>query len=72
MEGQDLNFVRKKFGRERSRKLQELTNKFQVTGKTKMQNSTIILTKEGKLFADGIAADLFFEDKDWKVASSKK
>jgi oxygen-independent coproporphyrinogen III oxidase len=63
MEGLDLNFISKKFGKERSRKLQELTNKFQATGKTKMQNSKIILTKEGKLFADGIAADLFFEDK---------
>jgi oxygen-independent coproporphyrinogen III oxidase len=55
-------------------KLQTISDEFQVTSKEvfdksrkfiesgliKFENNSLILTKEGKLLADGIAADLFF------------
>ena len=41
-------------------KIQTAANKYESTGKLKIETRKIILTKEGKLFADGIAADLFF------------
>jgi len=60
MEGLDLNFVSKKFGEAASDKLQLLSKKYIDTSRLKNQYSKLILTNEGKLFADGIAADLFF------------
>lgn len=60
MEGLDLNFVSKNFGEKFSTELQVASHKYNSAGKVKIENSRIILTKEGKLFADGIAADLFF------------
>jgi oxygen-independent coproporphyrinogen-3 oxidase len=43
---------------ERSR-LMTACRKFIDTGKMIMQNGSLVLTREGKLFADGIAAELF-------------
>jgi oxygen-independent coproporphyrinogen-3 oxidase len=63
-EGLDLNLFSEKFGKGTTGKLYEMMYKLQKEGKAKIHNSIIILTKEGKLFADGIAADLFFEEKD--------
>lgn len=60
MEGLDLDYVVRNFGVELSKKLQVASNKYESTGKLKIENNKIILTNEGKLFADGIAADLFF------------
>jgi len=60
MEGLDLNVVSKSFGEKFSNELLATSHKFESTGKLKIDNGKIILTKEGKLFADGIAADLFF------------
>ena len=60
MEGLDLDYVSKKFGEDKSRKILTASGKYESTSKLKFENSRIILTKEGKLFADGIAADLFF------------
>ena len=60
MEGLDLNLVAKKFGREFSEKLEVGSEKWQEGKKVALNDSIIILTREGKLFADGIAADLFF------------
>ena len=60
LEGLNLDFVSNKFGEETSSKLQAASHKYESTGKLKIENRKIILTKEGKLFADGIAADLFF------------
>jgi len=60
MEGLDLDYVSSIFGEEKSSKLQAASRKYESTGKLKIENTRIILTKEGKLFADGIAADLFF------------
>ena len=60
MEGLNLNYVNEKFGAELCTKLQVSSRKYESTGKLLIENRKIILTKEGKLFADGIAADLFF------------
>jgi len=60
MEGLDLDHVSKIFGEEKSSRIKEAGSKYEHTGKLKTVKGKIILTKEGKLFADGIAADLFF------------
>ena len=60
MEGLDLALVAEKFGNDAKMKLQAAGKKWEAGEKLKTENQKIILTKEGKLFADGIAADLFF------------
>ena len=60
MEGINLEFISTKFGKDASSKIKVASSKYEKTGKLKIANQRIILTKEGKLFADGIAADLFF------------
>ena len=60
MEGLDLALVTEKFGNDAKMKLQAAGKKWEAGEKLKTENEKIILTKEGKLFADGIAADLFF------------
>jgi oxygen-independent coproporphyrinogen III oxidase len=59
MEGLDLNYVSKIFGEEKRIEILKAAGKYKITGKLKFVNQYLILTKEGKLFADGIAADLF-------------
>ncbi len=60
IQGLDLDHVKEKFGKERSNRIQMESSKYESTGKLKTESGRIILTKEGKLFADGIASDLFF------------
>jgi oxygen-independent coproporphyrinogen-3 oxidase len=60
MEGLNLDFVEKKFGKESSDTIIIESRKYQEEEKLIIADNKIILTKEGKLFADGIAADLFF------------
>jgi oxygen-independent coproporphyrinogen III oxidase len=60
IEGLDLQYVTDKFGKEKSEGIELGSKKFESTGKLKFYDRNIVLTKEGKLFADGIAADLFF------------
>lgn len=60
IEGLDLEYVTKKFGKERSNKIKQESKKYESTGRLQTENNRVILTKEGKLFADGIASDLFF------------
>ncbi len=60
MEGVDLNYIGSIFGEDKISMLQTTIKKYESTGKLKLVDQNIILTKEGKLFADGIAADLFF------------
>lgn len=69
LEGIDLNNVKEKFGEENGIKLKERSLKYVENHKLALivisnEKERIILTKEGKLFADGIAADLFFEEKN--------
>ncbi|WP_462253122.1 radical SAM family heme chaperone HemW [Ferruginibacter sp.] len=60
MEGINTKYVSTKFGEVASSKIKASSSKYEATGKLKIENGKIILTREGKLFADGIAADLFF------------
>ncbi|MBL7701818.1 MAG: radical SAM family heme chaperone HemW [Ferruginibacter sp.] len=60
IEGLALDHVNSIFGEEKSSKIKEVSSKHELTGKLAVIDRKLILTKEGKLFADGIAADLFF------------
>jgi oxygen-independent coproporphyrinogen-3 oxidase len=60
MEGLDLEYVTATFGVEKSNAIKVAGNKYISTGRLKEIDNKLVLTKEGKLFADGIAADLFF------------
>ena len=59
MEGLYLDYVSKVFGEEERSRIKVAGSKYESIGKLKTVNSKLILTREGKLFADGIAADLF-------------
>jgi len=61
-EGMNLQFVSDKFGKKASSNLEKLLSKFERNGSLVRTGERVLLTKNGKLFADGIAADLFFED----------
>lgn len=60
MEGINLHFVQLHFGRNYAETLTSQSTKYITAGKLLLINDHLILSKEGKLFADGIAADLFF------------
>ena len=60
MEGLDLKKIENNFGENFHSKLKDASIKWQNGNKLVSHNSNLILTTEGKLFADGIAADLFF------------
>jgi oxygen-independent coproporphyrinogen-3 oxidase len=57
MEGLDLNLVSEKFGNDKRSHLEMAAEKWK--DKLSNKNGHLILNREGKLFADGIAADLF-------------
>jgi len=59
-EGLDLNYTALTFGENARQQLQTNSSKFIATEKLQLNREALQLTKEGKLFADGIAADLFF------------
>ncbi len=59
-DGLNLAFVKEKFGEEKSYELQKESARFLANEKLNLINQKLILTKDGKLYADGIAADLFF------------
>jgi oxygen-independent coproporphyrinogen-3 oxidase len=61
-EGLNLMHVEKKFGKTASQQLQKNSQKFIARQKMLFNGSLLQLTGEGKLFADGIAADLFFPE----------
>ena len=60
MEGINKSYVEHVFGVEHFEKIAAVSRKYLKTNKIVAQNGNLILTDEGKLFADGIAADLFF------------
>jgi oxygen-independent coproporphyrinogen III oxidase len=60
IEGIDLEKVNQEFGEEYSKMLLKKSGKYTRALQLQETHSTLILTKAGKLFADGIAADLFF------------
>jgi oxygen-independent coproporphyrinogen-3 oxidase len=63
-EGLDINFVTKKFGtragNELEQKIKQEMNK-DLSQKLIFNERSVSLTREGKLFADGIASSLFFD-----------
>lgn len=59
-EGFDTETIRMKFGNSIQEKLLQKINEYVLDKKITFQNNQVQLTREGKLFADGIAADLFF------------
>ena len=60
MEGLSLKRVTENWGAAKSNDLQKAANKFLTQNMLVLEDHFIKLTKKGKLFADGIAADLFF------------
>jgi oxygen-independent coproporphyrinogen-3 oxidase len=60
MEGLNLDEVNKRLGPDAASAILNNSKKWALTQKIIQVNQQLILTKEGKLFADGIAADLFF------------
>jgi len=60
MEGCDLNYISQKFGSEKKAELSSNAATPISKGLMIEKDNHLILTKDGKLFADSIAADLFF------------
>ncbi len=60
MEGCDLNYISQQFGEEKAAELSSNAAVPISKGLMVAQDNHLILTKDGKLFADSIAADLFF------------
>ena len=63
IEGIDLNLVQQYFGEEKKSELQNASDQFIANGKLQNSNHRLVLTNAGKLFADGITAELFFEER---------
>ncbi len=61
MEGLDLNIIETKWDVKKKDQLLKAANKYINSGLLILENERLKLTKEGKLLADGIAANLFFE-----------
>jgi oxygen-independent coproporphyrinogen III oxidase len=61
IEGMDLQYISSHFGKEKSNKLTENAAKYIRSNKMEQVEEKMLLTREGKLFADGIAASLFFD-----------
>jgi oxygen-independent coproporphyrinogen III oxidase len=59
-EGSSLSTVAKRFGAQQAEELWRRAERYMREGKIKSSPETLALTQEGKLLADGIAADLFF------------
>jgi oxygen-independent coproporphyrinogen-3 oxidase len=62
IEGLDLARVRSNWGEEKAETLRTESAKHVNLGRLILRDKQFTLTREGKLFADGIAADLFFLD----------
>ena len=60
IEGINVKFVGLEFGVNAAEKLKKAVQKYIDSNKMGIQEENFVLTNEGKLFADGIAADLFF------------
>jgi oxygen-independent coproporphyrinogen-3 oxidase len=59
-EGCDLSYIEKKFGKMAMTRLAESASTHQERSMLRVEAERIILNDQGKLFADGIASDLFF------------
>jgi oxygen-independent coproporphyrinogen III oxidase len=61
LEGSSLSTVAKRFGAQQAEELWRKAERYMKEGKIKSSPEMLKLTQEGKLLADGIAADLFFD-----------
>lgn len=61
--GMDLNLISQRFHRDYSLQILEGLDPFLEKGWVFITNQKVVLTKEGKLFADHVASDLFVADK---------
>jgi len=61
-EGLDLGFLNNELGVEKTKKLLKSVEKYLHNGSMIFMAESVQLTKTGKLFADGIAADLFIQE----------
>ena len=59
MEGVNMDQLLAKFGNHVSTHVEIAARKYIKDGKIQVTKEKLMLTKAGKLFADGIAADLF-------------
>ncbi|CAN5797062.1 radical SAM family heme chaperone HemW [soil metagenome] len=59
IEGMDMQLLKENFGSTNYKVVSNASKKYIVAGKLVEEKERLQLTKEGKLFADGIAADLF-------------
>jgi oxygen-independent coproporphyrinogen-3 oxidase len=57
--GCDLQLVAREYGEDKRRQLETGSREFILSGKMVRTENTLVLTREGRLFADGIAAELF-------------
>lgn len=60
VEGLDVQWVASHFGEKAAAQLRQAGKPFMEAGKMQWQNGRLQLTRQGKLFADGMAAELFF------------
>ncbi|MEP6675347.1 MAG: radical SAM family heme chaperone HemW [Ferruginibacter sp.] len=60
MEGLNTGIIKNRFGEIKANELKNKASKYINDKKIEIIDSMLILTEEGKLLADGIAADLFF------------
>jgi oxygen-independent coproporphyrinogen III oxidase len=61
-EGLDVDYIKTKSGDAASETIRRISEPLLQKHLLYIDSGRLILTKEGKLFADGIAADLFFEE----------
>lgn len=64
IEGIDMNMIENNFGKTIRKRLQKESEKHIQNNKLLSEGNRLYLTNEGKFLADGIAADLFFEEKN--------
>jgi oxygen-independent coproporphyrinogen-3 oxidase len=62
VEGMDLEYIRNEYGEVVASALDNNVSKYQLNGNMQKKGTRMFLTRQGKLLADGIAADLFFTD----------
>lgn len=62
-EGCNKNFISENFGESYLRKIETSIQKFEKKGQLVINDDCFLLSNEGKLFADAIAADLFCMDE---------
>lgn len=58
--GCDLNIIADRFGNDKKEKIQKEVAKYLYKGWMRQEGEKLILTPAGRLFADGIASELFF------------